>query len=173
MNAVLDREAEAACASGLDRREWTATKMLIERHRLGPKHRSHTHKQQPTSQTSKHSSQLSSPHHLSTHRLLPDVCLVPEEVCLHRTLSWNRPRLTSACMAIPHYSTRHTNERHTQDTIARKLPRNCDAHITPKPLNMASISLILRACTQPNPRAASQFTSSSCDEGSGGRRLVG
>ena len=32
---------------------------------------------------SKHSSQLSSPHHLSTHRLLPDVSLVPEEVCLH------------------------------------------------------------------------------------------
>ena len=103
---------------------------------------------------SKHSSQLSSPHHLSTHRLLPDVSLVPEEVCLHGTLSWNRPRLTSACMAIPHYSTWHTNERHTQETIARKLPRNCDAHITPKPLNMASISLILRACTQPNPRAA-------------------
>ena len=51
----------------------------------------HTHKQQPTSQTSKHSSQLSSPHHLSTHRLLPNVSLVPEEVCLHRTLSWNRP----------------------------------------------------------------------------------
>ena len=66
---------------------------------------------------SKHSSQLSSPHHLSTHRLLPDVSLVPEEVCLHGTLSWNRPRLTSACMAIPHYSTRHTNERHTQETI--------------------------------------------------------
>ena len=124
----------------------------------------HTHKQQPTSQTSKHSSQLSSPHHLSTHRLLPDVCLVPEEVCLHRTLSWNRSRLTSACMAIPHYSPRHTNERHTQDTIARELPRNCDAHITPKPLNMAPISLILRACTQLNPRAASKFTSRCCDE---------
>ena len=103
----------------------------------------HTHKQQPTNQMSKHSSQLSSPHHLSTRRLLPDVSLVPEEVCLHGTLSWNRPRLTSACMAIPHYSTRHTNERHTQETIARKLPRNCDAHITPKPLNMAAICLIL------------------------------
>ena len=56
------------------------------------------------------------------------------------------------CMAISHYSTRHTNERHTQETIARKLPRNCDAHITPKPLNMAPIRLILRACTQLNPR---------------------
>ena len=98
---------------------------------------------------SKHSSQLSSPHHLSTHRLLPDVSLVPEEVCLHRTLSWNRPRLTSACMAIPHYSTRHTNERHTQETIARKLPRNCDAHITPETLHMAAVGLILygtRSC---------------------------
>ena len=75
-------------------------------------------------------------------------------------------------MAIPHYSTWHTNERHTQDTIARKLPRNCDAHITPKPLNMAPISLILRACTQPNPRAASEFTSRCCDEMMNVRRCL-
>ena len=60
-------------------------------------------------------------------------------------------------MAIPHYSTRHTNERHTQETIARKLPRNCDAHITPEPLNVAAVCLLLRTRTQANPGVAGQF----------------
>ena len=58
----------------------------------------HTHKTQltsnipthlPTSQMSKHSSKLSSPHLLSTRRRPPDVSLMPEEVCLHWTLSWH------------------------------------------------------------------------------------
>ena len=83
---------------------------------------------------SKHSSQLSSPHHLSTRRLLPDVSLVPEEVCLHGTLSWNRPRLTSACMSISHYSTRHTNERHTQVLVLNRFRPQGELH----PRNMRS-----------------------------------
>ena len=133
----------------------------------------HTHKKhtQPTNQMSKHSSQLSSPHHLSTRRLLPDVSLVPEEVCLHGALGWNRPHLTSPSLsddpALPTgYSTWHTNEneRHTQEAITCKLPRNCDANITPEPLNMAAVCLILRARTQPNPGVASQFMSRCCDE---------
>ena len=131
----------------------------------------HTHKRQPTNQMSKHSSQLSSPHHLSTHRLLPDVSLVPEEVCLHGALGWNRPHLTSPSLsddpALPTgYSTWHTNEneRHTQEAITCKLPRNCDAHITPKPLNVAAVCLLLRTRTQPNPGVAGQFKSRCCDE---------
>ena len=67
----------------------------------------HTHKRQPTNQMSKHSSHLSSPHHLSTHRLLPNVSLVPEEVCLHGPLSWHRPRLPTSRMSIPNLHSDH------------------------------------------------------------------
>ena len=59
----------------------------------------HTHQRKPTNQTSKHSSQLPSHPLLSTCHRLPDVSLVPKEVCLHGPLSWHRPRLPPSRIA--------------------------------------------------------------------------
>ena len=73
----------------------------------------HTHQRKPTNQTSKHSSQLPSHHLHSTCHRLPDVSLVPKEVCLHGPLSWHRPRLPTSGMSVPNHSTWHTNEGHT------------------------------------------------------------
>ena len=98
---------------------------------------------------SKHSSQLSSHPLLSTRRRLPDVSLVPEEVCLHGALSWHRPRLPPSRMSIPNHSTWHTNKRHTQQAVASELPRGSNTHITPETLHMAAVGLILygtRSC---------------------------
>ena len=59
---------------------------------------------------------------------------MPEEVGLHRTLSWHRSRLPPSRMSISNHSTWHTHKRHTQKVLTSKLPRDSNAHITSKAL---------------------------------------
>ena len=82
---------------------------------------------------------------------------MPEEVGLHRTLSWHRPRLPPSRMSISNHSTWHTHKRHTQKVLTSKLPRDSNAHITSKALHMTTISLILRASTKPIPGRTSEL----------------